>query len=78
MGLFKRKGREMADAAREAVPGMEPKHNEADRGPGIAGYNSIRYDKKVKHPVNRFEFVRPDGKPNVKKGDERRRGGFFS
>lgn len=75
MGLFKRKSREMADAAREAVPGMEPKHEE---GAGIAGYNSIRYDKKVKHPVNRFNFVRPDGKPPLKKGDEARRRGFFS
>ena len=78
MGLFKRKGREMADTAREAMPGMEPKDNAPDRGPGVAGYDSIRYDKKIKHPVNRFEYVRPDGKPNVKKGEEARRRGFFS
>ncbi len=75
MGLFKRKSKEMADTAREAVPGMEPKHEE---GVGTAGYGSIRYDPKVKHPVRRFNFVRPDGKPNVKRGDERRKGGFFS
>ncbi len=75
MGLFKRKSREMADAARDKVPGMEPKH---DEGVGVAGYNSIRYNKKIKHPVNRFNFVRPDGKPNVKKGEEARRRGFFS
>lgn len=75
MGLFKRKSREMADAAREAVPGMEPKHQE---GAGVAGYNSLRYDPKVKHPQNRFNFVRPDGKPALKKGDEARRRGFFS
>ena len=76
MGLFKKKTREMADAAREAVPGMEPKHD--DDSPGSAGYNSTRYDKKVKHPQNRFRFVRPDGKPNVQKGEEARRRGFFS
>ncbi len=78
MGLFKKKGREMADAARDAVPGMEPKNDAPDRGPGVAGYNSIRYNKKIKHPVNRFEFVRPDGKPSLKKGEERRKRGFFS
>lgn len=75
MGLFKRKKREMADTAREAIPGMEPKHQE---GVGKAGYDSIRYDKKVKHPQNRFNYVRPDGKPNVKKGEGARRRGFFS
>jgi len=74
--LFKRKKREMADAVREAVPGMEPKGS--DDGPGIAGYTSIRHDPKVKHPVNRFRFVRPDGKPALKKGEEARRRGFFS
>lgn len=75
MGLFKRKSREMADNVREAVPGMEPKK----QGPaGIAGYNSLRYDPKVKHPQNRFNFVRPDGKPPLKKGEEGRRRGFFS
>ncbi len=74
MGLFKKKTREMADAARDAVPGMEPK----DEGVGSAGYDSIRYDKKIKHPVRRFNFVRPDGKPNTLKGDEARRRGFFS
>ncbi len=78
MGLFKRKGREMADTAREAVPGMEPKDQGPDRGPGLAGYESIRYDKKVKNPVNRFNFRRPDGKPALKKGEERRKRGFFS
>jgi hypothetical protein len=76
MGLFKRKGREMADAAREATPGAEPKHKEGD--PGLAGYDSIRYDPKVKHPVKRFNFVRPDGKPPLKKGEESRKRGFFS
>ena len=76
MGLFKKKGREMADAAREATPGMEPKHDENDVG--IAGYDSIRYDKKIKHPVARFNFKRPDGKPNTMKGEERRKRGFFS
>ena len=75
MGLFKKKTREMADTARDAMPGMEPKH---DEGVGTAGYDSIRYDKKIKHPVKRFNFVRPDGKPNVKKGEEARRRGFFS
>lgn len=75
MGLFRKKTREMADATREAVPGMEPKHHE---DAGIAGYDSIRYDKKAKHPVNRFNFVRPDGKPPLKKGEEGRRRGFFS
>lgn len=78
MGLFKKKGREIAEATREAVPGMEPKDDGPDRGPGVAGYGSIRHDPKVKHPVNRFEFVRPDGKPGLKKGEERRRRGFFS
>lgn len=75
MGLFKKKARDMADTAREAVPGMEPKQ---EGEVGTAGYESIRYDKKIKHPVNRFNFVRPDGKPNVKKGEEARRRGFFS
>ncbi len=78
MGLFKRKGREMADTAREAMPGMEPKDEGPDRGPGLAGYESIRYDPKVKNPVNRFNFRRPDGKPPLKKGAERRKRGFFS
>ncbi len=75
MGLFKRKTRDMANAARDAIPGMEPKQ---DEGVGTAGYKSIRYDKKVKHPQNRFNYVRPDGKPNVKKGEGSRRRGFFS
>ena len=75
MGLFKRKSREMADAAREATPGMEPKRGE---DAGTAGYNSLRYDPKVKHPQNRFNFKRPDGKPPLKKGEEGRRRGFFS
>ena len=75
MGLFKRKSREMADAARDAMPGMEPKDQS---GAGIAGYNSTRYNPKVKHPQNRFNFRRPDGKPNTQAGDERRRRGFFA
>lgn len=75
MGLFKRKTREAADTARDVMPGLEPKHRE---GAGIAGYDSIRYDKRKKHPVNRFNFVRPDGKPPLKKGEEARRRGFFS
>ena len=75
MGMFRKKKREMADAARDAIPGMEPK---GEQGVGTAGYDSIRYDKKVKHPVNRFNFVRPDGKPTEKAGAEKRRRGFFS
>ena len=77
MGLFKKKARDMAEATREAVPGMEPKQKD-EGGPGLAGYDSIRYNKKIKHPVNRFTYVRPDGKPNVKKGEGARRRGFFS
>ena len=75
MGLFRKKTREMADSARDAIPGMEPKD---EQGVGTAGYHSIRYDKKVKHPQSRFNFVRPDGKPNIKKGEGARRRGFFS
>lgn len=75
MGLFKKKSRDMADAARDAMPGKEP---ERDEGVGTAGYDSIRYNKKIKHPVKRFKFVRPDGKPNTLKGEEGRRRGFFS
>ena len=76
MGLFKRKKRDMADAAKDAIPGMKP--GTRDEGVGIAGYESIRYDKKIKHPQNRFNYVRPDGKPPLKKGEEGRRRGFFS
>ena len=76
MGLFRKKSREMADAARDAVPGMEPKRRDDDVG--IAGYQSIRYDKKIKHPQNRFNYKRPDGKPALKPGEEGRRRGFFS
>lgn len=71
--LFKKKGRQMADAAREVTPGMEPKHRSA----GIAGYNNP-YDPKETVPGNRFNFVRPDGKPPLKKGEEGRRRGFFA
>lgn len=74
VGLFKKKGRQMADAAREVTPGMEPKHRS---GAGIAGYSNP-YDPKETVPRNRFNFVRPDGKPPLKKGEERRRRGFFA
>ena len=74
MGLFRRKSREMADKAREVTPRAEPRREE---GVGTAGYDSIRYDKKVKQPRG-FNMRRPDGQPTQDKKAGRRGRGFFS
>jgi hypothetical protein len=74
MGLFRRKSREMADQVRDAVPGMEPK---GEQGIGTAGYDSIRYNKKIDQP-RRFNMKRPDGQPIQPKGAQKRGRGFFS
>jgi hypothetical protein len=74
MGLFRRKSREVADKARDAVPGMEPKD---EQGVGTAGYDSIRYNKKVNQP-RRFNMKRPDGQPTADKKAQARGRGFFS
>lgn len=74
MGLFRRKSKEVADKARDAMPGAEPKGEE---GVGTAGYDSIRYNPKVKQPRG-FNMKRPDGKPTAPKTEERRGRGFFS
>ncbi len=74
MGLFRRKSREMADKAREVAPGVEPRREE---GVGTAGYDSIRYNKKVNQP-RRFNMRRPDGQPEAPKKAQQRGRGFFS
>lgn len=76
MGLFRRKSREMADKARDAMPATEPREEEQG-GIGSAGYPSIRYNKKVDQP-RRFNTVRPDGQPTPPKKAKVRGRGFFS
>ena len=59
MALFKKR---RSSSGREVVRDDQPKPPDDPRLPGIAGYQGVGQLPKGAMPINRFTYVRPDGR----------------